>query len=351
MYRTKTLLRRTVRVRYPAGQGSLVLRTDLDWDLDIEPLSVSADRTAFTFELEAPRPFVYVKPCLRQGNRLRWASGPNLLVLMTNTGVRDIHPFFEGTASGSFSEVVEISSALLDRPQRARVYLPPGYHENPLKRFPVLYMQDGKNLFFPDEAFLGQDWRVDESLSLLNQMNAVRRVIVVGIYSFERERDYTLPGYFAYGQSVAGEVKPEIDRLFRTRPGRETTGVIGSSLGGVVSFFQAWQWPEVFGFAACLSSTFSHRDDLIDRVLEEPKRDARIYLDSGWPGDNFEVTMAMAMALQQRGYVYGRDFVHFAFPRAPHNEIAWGARLHLPLQLFGGTVISAGKTARGRNVP
>ncbi len=86
------------------------------------------------------------------------------------------------------------------------MYLAPGYHENPLKRFPVLSMQDGKNLFFPDEAFLGRRWRVDESLSLLNQMNAVRRVIVVSISS--HERDYTLPGYFAYGQSVAGEVKP-----------------------------------------------------------------------------------------------------------------------------------------------
>ena len=59
----------------------------------------------------------------------------------------------------------------------------------------------------------------------------------------------------------------------------------------------AWQYPEVFGLAACMSSTFAYRNDLIDRVLSEPKRDTKFYLDSGWPGDNYEVTLAMAMAL------------------------------------------------------
>ena len=121
---------------------------------------------------------------------------------------------------------------------------------------------------------------------------------------------------------------------------------MGSSLGGVVSFYMAWQFPQVFAAAACLSSTFSHKDDLVERVLTEPKSASKFYLDSGWPGDNFETTLAMAIALQSRGYVYGQDFLHFAFPLQAHEEAAWGSRLHLPLQLFWGKVSAA---QRGRH--
>jgi enterochelin esterase-like enzyme len=69
---------------------------------------------------------------------------------------------------------------------------------------------------------------------------------------------------------------------FRLIGGPKETVVTGPSLGGVVSVYLAWQWPKVFG-AVCLSSTFSHKDDLIDRVLTEPKSTSRFYLDSGWP--------------------------------------------------------------------
>jgi hypothetical protein len=103
----------------------------------------------------------------------------------------------------------------------------------------------------------------------------------------------------------------------------------------------AWEYPEVFGFAACMSSTFSHQDDLIDRVLAEPKHPSRFYLDSGWPGDNYEVTLAMAMALAGRGYRVREDFLHLVFPLDEHDEAAWGRRLHLPLQMGLGTAVTA----------
>ena len=85
-----------------------------------------------------------------------------------------------------------------------------------------------------------------------------------------------------------------------------------------------------------MSSTFSHRDDLIDRVLAEPKHTSKFYLDSGWPGDNYEVTLAMAMALFQRGYRMSEDFLHLAFPLEAHDERSWGKRLHVPVQLAFG---------------
>lgn len=345
MYRTQTLLRRELRVRHPAGRGRIVLRTEIDWDRDLEPVSVSDDGETTTFALEARKPFLYFKPCLRAGGHARWAVGPNMLVLMTTEGVRDVFPYFEGPDSGSFTEVLERDSAILGRTHLVRVYLPPGYHENPLRRFPVLYMQDGRNLFFPEEAFLGRDWNVGDALHLLDAMNAMDRTVVVGVHSGDRMTEYTKPGYEPYARSVVEEIKPEVDRKIRVLGSARETAVFGSSLGGVVSFYMAWQYPEVFGYAACMSSTFSHQDDLVERVLSEPKHTSKFYLDSGWPGDNYEVTLAMAMALSQRGYRPREDFLHLVFPREEHDEQAWGRRLHVPLQLGLGQVSAA---ARGR---
>lgn len=335
MYQTRTLLRRTLRVRYPVGEGRIVLRTELDWDRDVEPTSVS--RGVSTFTLETRQPYLYFKPCLRaEDGSIRWAVGTNSLVLMTGELRRDVYPYFEGPASGSFSPLIEVDSRILGRKHLVRAYLPPGYHGNPLRRFPVLYMQDGRNLFFPEEAFGGREWRVDEAIGLLDAMGAVDAAVVIGIHSEDRARDYTKPGYEAYARSVVREIKPEVDKRLRVSEGPRGTGVIGSSLGGVVSFLMAWEYPEVFGFAACMSSTFSHRDDLIDRVLTERKRKTKFYLDSGWPGDNYEVTLAMAMALARRGYRTREEFLHLVFPLEGHDEHAWGRRLHLPLQLALG---------------
>jgi predicted alpha/beta superfamily hydrolase len=348
MYETRSLLSRTLNVHHPAAESArIVVRTELDWETDVEAATVSEDRRVFTFQLQATRPFLYVKVCLVQGDEVRWATGANLLVLLTATGARDVYPTFGGSESGTITPVLTVSSAILGRDHVFRVYLPAGYEENPLRRYPVLYMHDGKNLFFPEEAFLEREWRVDESLALLDSMNAVDKCLVVGLHPHDRMCEYTQPGYEAFARAIVQEVKPWIDRELRTLSEREETGVMGSSLGGVVSFYMGWQYPEVFGFAACMSSTFSHQDDLVERVLSEPRRDTRFYLDSGWPGDNYEVTLAMAMALTERGYVPGRDVVHFAFPHAEHHEHAWGDRLHLPLQVFGGKISTA---ARGRYV-
>ena len=345
LYRTGQLLARELRVRYPVTEGRMVLRTDLDWERDLEAVSVSDDRTTWTFALEARRPFLYVKPCLRIRDEVRWAVGSNLLVLMTHSGMRDVYPYFSGSENGSFSPLIELDSTILGRRHVGRAYVPAGYHENTFKKYPVIFMQDGKNLFFPEEAFLGRDWNVGASLQLLDGMCAVDKLVVVGIHSGDRMAEYTKPGYEAYGRSVVEEIVPATSERLRLLGGPRETAVMGSSLGGVVSFFMAWQWPQVFGAAACMSSTFSHKDDLIDRVLTEPKNPAKFYIDSGWPADNFETTLAMAFALQSRGYVFGIDFLHFAFPLQKHEETAWGSRIHLPLQLFWGKVSMA---QRGR---
>ena len=204
---------------------------------------------------------------------------------MTTEDVADVFPHFDTPETGAFSPVIELDSAILGRKHLLRVYLPPGYDENTLRRYPVLYMQDGKNLFFPEDAFLGREWGVGEAVQLLDTMNAVDRVVIVGVHSGDRMGEYTKPGYEAYARSVVEEIKPEVDRRIRVLTSPSETGVIGSSLGGVVSFFMAWEYPQVFGYAACMSSTFpAQRTTCIDRVLAEPKHTSRFYLDSGWPG-------------------------------------------------------------------
>ena len=125
---------------------------------------------------------------------------------------------------GRFSSLVELPSQLLGRAHRIRAYLPPGYDENTLAEYPVVFMQDGQNLFFPEEAFLGNDWQVDDTGDVLRAMNAVEDFIILGIHSGDRMREYTKPGYEAYTRSVVEEVKPEVERRLRLLGDRRETG-------------------------------------------------------------------------------------------------------------------------------
>ena len=343
---SKRGFKRKLRICYPAEKGTVVLRTELDWGRDLHPTELGSDGATASFEVEAQKPFVYFKPCLIQNGRLHWAAGPNNLLIMAAEDPRTIYPYFFSDPRGHFLPLIEIESAILGRRHRLRVYLPPGYEENTLAHYPLAYMQDGQNLFFPNEAFQHKDWHVDQTGQVLRAMQAIEDLIIVGVYSNERrEEEYTYPGYEAYARSIVEELVRAEQVFLRTTRDRKDRTMWGSSLGGVVSFYTAWQNPEVFGSAACMSSTFTYKDDLMDRVLSEPKRNVGFYLDSGWPGDNYEVTVAMALALVSRGWCYGRDLLYLCFPHAAHDEKAWGMRLHLPMQLFTGAVARASRSS------
>lgn len=325
-----------VRVRYPPGPGEIVLRTELDWERDVAPLAVSEDRTTFDFELRTAAPFLYFKPVLCRGAERRWAIGANCLAVRGAPAPREVYPTFYDDSGCSHCELRELCCEETGATHAYRIFFPPGYGENVLRRYPVLYMQDGQNLFFPGEAFGGEHWRVAETLGILDEMNAAEKVIVVGVYPNDREREYTLPGYGPYGRFLVHALKPRVDAEARTLAGARQTAVMGSSLGGVASFYLAWEWPDVFGSAACLSSTFGWRDDLRGRVEREEKRPVRYYLDSGWPRDNYEVTRDMRAVLRSRGYREGEDLLYFAFPQARHDEHSWAMRSHIPYQFFFG---------------
>jgi predicted alpha/beta superfamily hydrolase len=183
---------------------------------------------------------------------------------------------------------------------------------------------------------------------MLDKMNAIEEAIVVGIFPNDRMTEYTQPGYEDYGRFLVETLKPLIDRKYRTLGGPMNTAAMGSSLGGVVSFYLGWQWPDVFGKIACLSSTFDYRDNLLERVSAEPKRKIRIYLDSGWPGDNYEATRSMRDRLIWKGYRPGSELFYLAFPEAKHDENAWAARSPIPFQFLFGKMPLFSKTRRSK---
>lgn len=318
-------------MHYRVGDDALVVRTSHNWDADVEPVEVSANGAVF--DLGFTEPWVALKPCLRRGGQLHWSVGDNYIVSAHDPDP-SIWPAFFASPHGEVSKLIELQEG--GRAYSARVYTPPGYSENTLRRFSVLYMQDGRNLFFPEEAFGGREWRVDETMDRLDRMNSVRKVIVVGIAPHDRMHDYTAPGYEAYGTFLTRTLKPIVDAGWRTRTDPESTVVSGSSLGGVVSLHLAWRYPTVFGGAMCLSSTFGYKDDLYARIAAEPRPPIRIYLDSGWPNDNYEATNAMRDLLVARGFRLGDDLLSFSFPEGAHDEASWADRLHVPFQYFFG---------------
>ncbi len=344
LYKTSSVQKRSLRVAYPSGRGRLVLRTESDWEKDLAPESVSEDGNTSIFQVEADQPFLYFKPCLiTEDGVYHWSVGANKLLLMEEKDQRILYPFFFGSVCGRYSKLVEFPSEILGRTHSLRIYLPPGYDENILATYPVAFMQDGQNLFFPDEAFQGHTWNIDETSQTLRSMGAVEDFVIIGIRSGDRMKEYTAPGYETYARSLAEEILPKAESILRIGKDRRYRTVWGSSLGGVVSFYTVWQYPELFGVGVCMSSTFSHNDNLIERVMSEPPPDVAFYLDSGWPGDNYEVTMAMAMALVSRGWKFGFNLFHLCFPHAEHDESNWGIRLHLPMQFLNGAVARAAR--------
>jgi putative MATE family efflux protein len=151
----------------------------------------------------------------------------------------------------------------LDRQRTIRVYLPPGYQSGN-RRYPVLYMHDGQNLFDDATSYVGE-WGVDESMDALAKSDGIE-VIVVGIDHGDDKRIAELSPWTnaRFGASegkqyldfITGTVKPYIDKTFRTRRGRADTGIMGSSLGALSSQYAIYQYPGVFGKAALFSPSY-----------------------------------------------------------------------------------------------
>jgi len=235
------------------------------------------------------------------------------------------------------------SSRFLSTPRDLAVYLPPGYSETGA-RYPVMYLQDGQNLFDPGTAFAGNDWRADISADDLIRRGVVEPLILVGIYNtgvrrvseYTPTRDHrTRKGGKAarYAQMMAREIKPFIDHEYRTRKGAGDAAVGGSSLGALVSLMAALTYPKVFGKVALLSPSVWWDEHSILPLVEgwtKPER-PRIWLDAGTAeGSNPAKVVADARLLRDafaaKGWREGADLRYEETPGAGHNEWAWGER-------------------------
>jgi len=236
----------------------------------------------------------------------------------------------------------QLVSPLLKFPRDVIVWLPPSYRTSRRKRFPVLYAHDGQNLMDPTTSFLGVDWRMDETADRLIRAGRMKEIIVVGIYNTpDRNSEYTggKPGK-DFATFVVQQLKPLIDSTYRTQPDAKNTAVLGSSMGGLISFYFAWWFPQVFAQAACISSSFFWNDyQACNDVLAQvgPKKKIRLYVDVG--GKEKFLTVGykkMVTTLKQKGYKKGLDLDYYVDRNASHNEQCWGDRLWRPLMfLFG----------------
>jgi len=225
------------------------------------------------------------------------------------------------------------------KPRDVIVWLPPGYETNTDLRYPVLYVHDGQNAFDPTTSFLGADWQIDEMADRLIREKKLQEIIVVGIYNTDdRREEYsdTAKGR-AYMRFIVEKLKPFIDHEYRTQPEREHTAVMGSSMGGLISFLLVWNHPQVFSEAACLSPAFVLGGIDAPKLVETydgPDKHIRIYMDNGGVGLESELQPGcdkMLQALQTHGFKMGENLEWYPDPDAEHNERAWSKRVWRPL--------------------
>ena len=275
-----------------------------------------------------------------------------LLVVATIAGLRlqawrdrehDARIRLVHTLTGTVERHSDFRSDALGANRRVWVYLPPHYAREPERRFPVLYLQDGQNVFDGATAFLaGKEWQADETVERLSEAGRIEPLVVVAVDNGGEHRAFEyLPtrdrqvgdggGAALYTRMLVEELKPWVDRTYRTRPGRESTGIGGSSFGGVLALHAGLARPEVFSRIAALSTSAWVDDRFLVRFVDalSAKPDTRIWTDIGTREASSAVSDARALrdALVRKGWREGDDLRHVEAEGAVHDETAWAKRM------------------------
>jgi len=269
---------------------------------------------------------------------LRWAYAVNAPALQ---------------ATGSVDSYQDVPSAYVPA-RNIDVWLPPSYATHPKRRYPVLYMHDGQNLFDPSMSFTGIDWDVDGTMTKLIDAHRVREAIVVAISNTPLRGNEYMPAKAAspeqrayvlsdgYLRFIVQELKPAIDATYRTKPAREDTMVMGSSMGGLISAYAMSEYPDVFGAAGGISTHWPANDGAVIDYLAAhlpARRTHRFYFDHGTAtldAGYAPYQQRMDAILREAGWREDRAFMSREFPGAEHNERAWRDRLEVPLQYLLG---------------
>jgi predicted alpha/beta superfamily hydrolase len=242
------------------------------------------------------------------------------------------------------------------------VYLPPDYHTSVSKNYPVLYAHDGNNVFDRATAFLGIEWELDDTAERLIHERRLREIIIVAIQNTpQREAEYThvymprVGGGKAqlYADFIINDLKPFIDKTYRTLKDRQYTAIMGSSLGGLVSLYIAWKYWQVFSMAGVVSPSVWWADRDIVRMVERSPQTPplKIWLDMGTlegkldsdtDTDTDEISYAvrdarmLRDALIKKGFRLHHDLEYLEIEGAQHNEAAWAKRVDKILLYFFG---------------
>ena len=243
------------------------------------------------------------------------------------------------------------------------VWLPADYSKN--KKYAVVYMHDGQNLFNPKESYSGVDWGVDETLAKLIAGGKIKEAIVVGIWNtpkriieYAPQKAYDIANRRnieksllaapqkaesdEYLKFIVTELKPFIDANYATAADRSNTFIIGSSMGGLISLYAISEYPEIFGGAGCLSTHFPLGEGVIleymKKHLPSPKNH-KIYFDYGTETLDAQYEpyqMKADKIMKKRGYKKDKNWITRKFPGEEHSEKSWRKRVDVPIIFFLG---------------
>lgn len=306
------------------------------------------DPETWSYSMPAHSQDLEFKPRL---DEQEWAKGPNFVAKPGATV--DVYPRFFRDQGEVSRRWPSFRSNSLNNSRGVMVYLPPTYLENTTFRAPVVYMHDGQNLFDPATAFGGNEWQVDETMNRTANDGFIAEAIIVGPENAGQARidEYTPTNTAMYGggkgddylRFLVDELKPAVDAEYRTRPQRETTVLIGSSLGGLISTYAGVQRPEVFGNIGAMSpSTWWDNRWILGSVAglrPSPQRPLKVYVDSGNAGnsnDGVTDTAALAQAFRDRGYADDVTLKYVVQNNATHSEVYWAQRLPVALRFLLG---------------
>ncbi|HQR41087.1 MAG TPA: alpha/beta hydrolase-fold protein [Gemmatales bacterium] len=251
-------------------------------------------------------------------------------------------------------------SGHLENDRQVTVYLPAEYEEQPSRRYPVVYLHDGQNVFEAHTSAFGIAWDAATTADRLIHQGRMQPIIQVAIHNTpERLFEYApFPDpnvnvnegrNHLYGQFLFDEVKPFVDRLYRTQSGRESTAIVGSSMGGLSTLSLAWKRHKLFSMAGILSPSLWWARNRILRELENAEsiewmRSMRFWLDMGNKEGGARAVVPPALQrtrrlveiFDQTGLLPGSDYYYWEVAGGEHNEAHWAARYDKVLLFFFG---------------
>jgi predicted alpha/beta superfamily hydrolase len=251
------------------------------------------------------------------------------------------------TLTGNIQRHPAFPSKILKNRRDVLVFLPQGYRRFTGQRYPVLYLHDGQNVFDAATAFGGVEWGVDETAQQLIRNKLIEPVIIVAIANTGEDRIHEYAPTPAridppkrkrskgllrnYGRFLIEELKPFIDRKYRTRPEAQFTGLGGSSLGGLATLILGLWFPNVFTRLAVLSPSIWWDDcaiyDIVEEVDELARPPLKIWLDTGTHEPGWERAATLRDRLIEKGWRLNDDIHYLEAEGADHSEGAWAARI------------------------